>query len=132
MSSVCGLADTAPETPPVVAPSIRAVSNTYRRRGSSLPPDRGMKYIPRELAFAKLKALAEGTAIVRRSCAASCVPRRTGDFTIKIISRLPYTENLSWDHRLGHEVGQKSKTWQGNRAFRELPGTNHAACAIRN
>jgi hypothetical protein len=25
-----------------------------------------MKYIPRDVAFAKLKALAEGTAIVRR------------------------------------------------------------------
>jgi 5-methyltetrahydropteroyltriglutamate--homocysteine methyltransferase len=28
-----------------------------------------MKYIPRELAFAKLKALAEGAAIVRRELA---------------------------------------------------------------
>ena len=29
-------------------------------------PDCGMKYIPRDVAFAKLKALAEGAAIVRR------------------------------------------------------------------
>ena len=29
-------------------------------------PDCGMKYIPRATAFAKLKALAEGAAIVRR------------------------------------------------------------------
>ena len=28
-------------------------------------PDCGMKYMPRELAFAKLKALADGAAIVR-------------------------------------------------------------------
>ena len=28
-------------------------------------PDCGMKYLPRELAFAKLKALAEGAALVR-------------------------------------------------------------------
>jgi 5-methyltetrahydropteroyltriglutamate--homocysteine methyltransferase len=27
-------------------------------------PDCGMKYLPRELAFAKLKALADGTALV--------------------------------------------------------------------
>jgi 5-methyltetrahydropteroyltriglutamate--homocysteine methyltransferase len=29
-------------------------------------PDCGMKYLPREVAFGKLKALAEGAAIVRR------------------------------------------------------------------
>jgi 5-methyltetrahydropteroyltriglutamate--homocysteine methyltransferase len=29
-------------------------------------PDCGMKYVPQGLAFAKLKALAKGTAIVRR------------------------------------------------------------------
>ena len=29
-------------------------------------PDCGMKYIARDIAFAKLKALAEGAAIVRR------------------------------------------------------------------
>jgi 5-methyltetrahydropteroyltriglutamate--homocysteine methyltransferase len=28
-------------------------------------PDCGMKYLPRELAFAKLKALADGAAMVR-------------------------------------------------------------------
>ena len=28
-------------------------------------PDCGMKYLPRELAFAKLKALSDGAAIVR-------------------------------------------------------------------
>jgi len=30
-----------------------------------------MKYIPRDLAFAKLKALAEGAAIVRRELSGS-------------------------------------------------------------
>ena len=29
-------------------------------------PDCGMKYLPRDRAFAKLRALAEGAAIVRR------------------------------------------------------------------
>jgi 5-methyltetrahydropteroyltriglutamate--homocysteine methyltransferase len=34
-------------------------------------PDCGMKYIPCDLAVAKLKALAEGAAIVRRELTAS-------------------------------------------------------------
>jgi 5-methyltetrahydropteroyltriglutamate--homocysteine methyltransferase len=29
-------------------------------------PDCGMKYLPREVAFAKLKSLADGAALVRR------------------------------------------------------------------
>lgn len=32
-------------------------------------PDCGMKYLPREVAFGKLAALAEGAAIVRREVA---------------------------------------------------------------
>jgi 5-methyltetrahydropteroyltriglutamate--homocysteine methyltransferase len=32
-------------------------------------PDCGMKYLPRELAFAKLKALADGAAMVRAELA---------------------------------------------------------------
>jgi 5-methyltetrahydropteroyltriglutamate--homocysteine methyltransferase len=32
-------------------------------------PDCGMKYLPRDVAFGKLKALAEGAAIVRRELA---------------------------------------------------------------
>jgi 5-methyltetrahydropteroyltriglutamate--homocysteine methyltransferase len=31
-----------------------------------LAPDCGMKYLPRETAFAKLRALVDGTKIVRR------------------------------------------------------------------
>jgi methionine synthase II (cobalamin-independent) len=34
-------------------------------------PDCGMKSIPREIAFAKLKALAEGASIVRRELTAN-------------------------------------------------------------
>jgi methionine synthase II (cobalamin-independent) len=34
-----------------------------------------MKYIPRDLAFAKLKALAEGAAIVRRELVGPRYPR---------------------------------------------------------
>ena len=38
-------------------------------------PDCGMRYIPRDLAFAKLKALAEGAAIVRRELVGPRYPR---------------------------------------------------------
>ena len=34
-----------------------------------LAPDCGMKYLPREIAFGKLKALVDGAAIVRRELA---------------------------------------------------------------
>lgn len=63
---VISLGDPQPESPATVAERIR-------RALKHLPPDRiipapdcGMKYLPREVAFAKLKALAEGAAIVRK------------------------------------------------------------------
>ena len=66
---VIGMADPQPETPETVAARIRAAL-------AHVPPDRlipapdcGMKYIPRDTAFAKLQALAEGAAIVRRELA---------------------------------------------------------------
>jgi 5-methyltetrahydropteroyltriglutamate--homocysteine methyltransferase len=66
---VIGMADPLPETPQTVAGRIRAAL-------AHVPPDRlipapdcGMKYIPRDTAFAKLQALAQGAAIVRRELA---------------------------------------------------------------
>lgn len=63
---VISMGDPGPETPETVAGRIR-------RALAHLPPERlvpapdcGMKYLTREVAFAKLKALAEGAAIVRR------------------------------------------------------------------
>ena len=52
-------------------PHPRARSSTSRRERLIPAPDCGMKYIPRDLAFAKLKALAEGAAIVRRELTGS-------------------------------------------------------------
>ena len=52
--------------PETVAARIHAALAHLLPEGLIPAPDCGMKYIPRELAFAKLKALAEGTAIVRR------------------------------------------------------------------
>ena len=54
------------ETPQLVAQRIRA-GLKYLKPANLIPaPDCGMKYMPREVAFGKLKALADGAAIVRR------------------------------------------------------------------
>jgi len=63
---VIGMGDPQPETPDVVAGRIRAALAHLPPERLIPAPDCGMKYIPRELAFAKLKALVEGAAIVRR------------------------------------------------------------------
>jgi 5-methyltetrahydropteroyltriglutamate--homocysteine methyltransferase len=65
MLGVIDLADPAPETPAVVAERIRAGLKHVAAEHLVPAPDCGMKYLPRDVAFAKLKALAEGAAIVR-------------------------------------------------------------------
>ena len=62
---VISMGDPAPETPETIAARIRAALEHLSPERLIPAPDCGMKYIPRELAFAKLKALAEGAAIVR-------------------------------------------------------------------
>jgi 5-methyltetrahydropteroyltriglutamate--homocysteine methyltransferase len=63
---VISLGDPEPERPETVAERIRRALH-YLPADRIIPaPDCGMKYIARAAAFAKLKALAEGTAIVRR------------------------------------------------------------------
>jgi 5-methyltetrahydropteroyltriglutamate--homocysteine methyltransferase len=59
-----------------VAESAEVVADRIRAGLAYLPPDKlvpapdcGMKYLPRALAFAKLKALSEGAALVRASLA---------------------------------------------------------------
>jgi 5-methyltetrahydropteroyltriglutamate--homocysteine methyltransferase len=65
MLGVLDLGDKTAETANVVADRIRA-GLKYVPADRLVPaPDCGMKYMPRELAFAKLKALADGAAIVR-------------------------------------------------------------------
>src|SRR5271169_3745836 len=63
---VINMGDPAPETPKVVTAPIRAALAHLPPERLITAPDCGMKYIPRQTAFAKLKALAEGAAIVRR------------------------------------------------------------------
>ena len=63
---VISMGDPEPETPDTVAVRIRAALAHLPPERLIPAPDCGMKYIPRQTAFAKLKALAEGAAIVRR------------------------------------------------------------------
>jgi 5-methyltetrahydropteroyltriglutamate--homocysteine methyltransferase len=65
MLGVIDLADPNAETPAVVASRIRAALKHLAPERLVPAPDCGMKYLPRELAFAKLKALADGAAMVR-------------------------------------------------------------------
>ena len=66
MLGVVSLGDAAVETADVVAARIRR-GLTHISADRLIPaPDCGMKYLPRATAFLKLKALAEGAAIVRR------------------------------------------------------------------
>lgn len=66
MLGVLDLNAPAAETPQLVAERIRA-GLKYVAADKLIPaPDCGMKYLPREVAFGKLKALSEGAAIVRR------------------------------------------------------------------
>jgi 5-methyltetrahydropteroyltriglutamate--homocysteine methyltransferase len=68
---VINMGDPAPETPQTVAARIRAALAHIPAERLIPAPDCGMKYIPREIAFAKLKSLAEGAAIVRRDLTGS-------------------------------------------------------------
>jgi 5-methyltetrahydropteroyltriglutamate--homocysteine methyltransferase len=66
MLGVIDLGTEQVETPQVVAERIRAALKVVSPERLVLAPDCGMKYLTREAAFGKLKALAEGAAIVRR------------------------------------------------------------------
>jgi 5-methyltetrahydropteroyltriglutamate--homocysteine methyltransferase len=57
------------ETAPLVAERIRAALKHVPAERLVLAPDCGMKYLTREAAFGKLKALAEGAALVRKELA---------------------------------------------------------------
>jgi 5-methyltetrahydropteroyltriglutamate--homocysteine methyltransferase len=66
MLGVLDLADPMVETAEVVAERIRAGLSFVDPERLVPAPDCGMKYLPRAAAFGKLRALAEGAAIVRR------------------------------------------------------------------
>lgn len=66
MLGVINLGDQIVERPELVAERIRAGLKHVAPDRLILAPDCGMKYMAREVAFGKLKALAEGTAMVRK------------------------------------------------------------------
>jgi 5-methyltetrahydropteroyltriglutamate--homocysteine methyltransferase len=63
---VLDLSDQTVETPEIVASRIRAALPHVPPERIVVAPDCGLKYLPRDVAFGKMKAMADGAAIVRR------------------------------------------------------------------
>ena len=63
---VIDLGDMTVETPHVVADRIRRALEIVPPERIVVAPDCGMKYLPRAIAFGKMKAMADGAALLRR------------------------------------------------------------------
>jgi 5-methyltetrahydropteroyltriglutamate--homocysteine methyltransferase len=63
---VIDLSDMTVETPQIVADRIRRALPYVPADRLVVAPDCGMKYLPRATAFGKMKAMAEGAALLRR------------------------------------------------------------------
>ena len=57
------------ETAAIVAERIRRALPYVKAENLVIAPDCGMKYLPRDVAFGKLKAMVDGAAIVRKELA---------------------------------------------------------------
>ncbi|PWB62877.1 MAG: 5-methyltetrahydropteroyltriglutamate--homocysteine methyltransferase [Bradyrhizobiaceae bacterium] len=68
---VLDLSDKAVEAPETVAARIRRALPHVPAERLVVAPDCGLKYLPREIAFAKMKAMVDGAAIVRKELGAS-------------------------------------------------------------
>ncbi len=66
---VIDLSDMNPETPQQVAGRIRRALPYVEAKNIIVAPDCGMKYLPREVADAKMRAMVEGARIVRNELA---------------------------------------------------------------
>jgi len=64
------LSDMAIETPDTVAARIRRALPHVPAERIVVAPDCGLKYLPREIAYAKMRAMVEGTKIVRHELSA--------------------------------------------------------------
>jgi 5-methyltetrahydropteroyltriglutamate--homocysteine methyltransferase len=62
---VLDLSDTKVETPETVAARIRRALPHVPAERIIVAPDCGLKYLPREVAFGKMRAMAEGAKILR-------------------------------------------------------------------
>ncbi len=67
---VIDLSDMTVETPQIVAERIRRALAHVPAERIVVAPDCGMKYLPRAVAYGKVKAMAEGAALVRREASA--------------------------------------------------------------
>jgi 5-methyltetrahydropteroyltriglutamate--homocysteine methyltransferase len=70
MLGVLDLGSDVVETPAIVAQRLRSALAIVPAERLVAAPDCGMKYLPREVAFGKLKAMVEGTRIVRKELGA--------------------------------------------------------------
>ena len=70
---VIDLSDKAVETPETVAGRIRKALPHVAAERIIVAPDCGLKYLPREVAFGKMRAMVEGARIVRQEIAQSAV-----------------------------------------------------------
>jgi 5-methyltetrahydropteroyltriglutamate--homocysteine methyltransferase len=70
MLGVIDLADNSIESAETVAARIRRALPYVPAEKLVIAPDCGMKYLPRDVAFAKLQAMVAGTRIVRKELGA--------------------------------------------------------------
>ena len=68
---VIDLGDMTVEAPQIVAERIRRALEVVPAERIVVAPDCGMKYLPRAIAFAKMKAMADGAALLRRELGAN-------------------------------------------------------------
>lgn len=68
---VLDLSDMSVETPETVAARIRRALPHVSPERPIIAPDCGMKYLPREVADGKMRAMVDGAAIVRRELTGS-------------------------------------------------------------
>jgi 5-methyltetrahydropteroyltriglutamate--homocysteine methyltransferase len=66
MLGVIDLADMNVETPQTVADRIRRALPYAPAERIIVAPDCGLKYLPRDVAYGKMKAMADGAALLRR------------------------------------------------------------------
>ena len=66
MVGAIDLSDMTVETPETVAARIRRALPYVPAEKVIVAPDCGMKYLPPEVAFGKMRAMVEGARIVRR------------------------------------------------------------------
>jgi 5-methyltetrahydropteroyltriglutamate--homocysteine methyltransferase len=65
MVGCINLEDVNVETPETVAARIRRALPFVRREDVILAPDCGMKYLPRDVAFGKMRAMVEAAKLLR-------------------------------------------------------------------